>query len=420
LTALSATLHAHLLWVAVVWPLLLACPCLGIRDSWLRYLAIVPAVALAIWPGQASMALPQLMLGTGLAVGQTRWILAMSVAVWLAAAIVHDERRGATLFLLTLAGNIGAVLATDTVGFFFFSALMGYSFYGLFVDTDDEAARRGGRAYLIFLILADQALFDAMLIAATDTSDLRFHAVRQAMAGANHAQTYVLYALVGFALKAGLWPTHWWLPSGYRSASRPTTMLFAGVPVATALLGAVRWLPLGQFSSYALGTSFLALGAAAAVYGAQRLIRSSDAALIPACSVIVGTGILVAFIGRALAVPTEWERYGHSSQLGIASLGFLAMALTVAVPALWGQGRRAPESTLVIPLIIRRRMLTLPRWSEDSLIRGRSWIRAMQQRTTRRYQRAIARGKNAILTDGWSRAIAIFVLLGLLLAWLSM
>ena len=149
---MASPLHAHLLWVSVAWPLLLAFPYHRIRDSWSRYVAIFPAALLAIWPGHASLALPQFVLGTGLAVeSRTHWILTMSVTVWLAAAIFQERRcnagarrHGRTLFLLSFAGNIGTVLSADIVGFFVFSVLMGYSFYGLYVSTGDPGAQRAG------------------------------------------------------------------------------------------------------------------------------------------------------------------------------------------------------------------------------------------------------------------------------------
>jgi NADH:ubiquinone oxidoreductase subunit 4 (subunit M) len=426
------TVHEQLLWAAIAWALLLACPCLRIPDRWLRYSAILPAAVLAAWPGDVSLALPQFMLGTGLALENgTRLMLSMAVTVWLVAALVQDLRpnvvspyspyQGRTFFLLTFAGQIGAVLSADIVGFFLFSVLMGYSFYGLFVSTADEAARRGGRIYLILLIIADQLLFEAMLVAATDTTDLRFFDVRQGVAGGDHAQTYVLCALIGFALKAGLWPTHWWLTLGYRSPPLSATVLLAGGPVAMALLGAVRWLPFGQVSDYASGIAFQAVGAAGAVYGAQRLIRFKAAESIPAWGVIVGTGVFAAFMGRVLMAPAEWERYGDFTQVYIASLGLLSMALTVAMGSQRGRVRQpAAESMPEIFSILKRCLVALLRRGEDRLTLSRSWLHVLRLETTAHLRRVIEPRRLDILAGGWDAALVLFVLLGLLLAWLSM
>lgn len=426
--ALAAAIHTHLLWVAVVWPLLLAAPWVRVRTSWVRHLAILPAAALVMWPGHVSLTLPQFLLGTGLAVeGQTRWILAMSVIVWLASADSSAARhhalsveRSRALFLLTVMGNIGAILSTDVVGFFVFSGIMGYSFYGLFISWADKAGRRAGRVYLILLIFADQSLFEAMLTAAMHTHDLTFTAVRQAMGSAHHAQTYVLFALIGFCLKIGLWPTHWWLSSGYRSTSRPLAVLFAAVPVATGLLGAVRWLPMGDFSSHVVGVAVQVVGVAATLYGAQRLVRSPATRAVPAWGVVAGTGILVALLGRGLMVPADWSHYGYLAQPYIAALGFAAMVLTIAADALW---KTPPppvqEVALGAPSLLKRQLLIIWAATEHWRLQGCLWLNRRRLKAVDMYQQTIERSKRDTVTGSWATAIGIFVVIGLLMAWLS-
>ncbi|MEN8176326.1 MAG: proton-conducting transporter membrane subunit, partial [Pseudomonadota bacterium] len=207
-------------------PLLLAFPALCSRLSWPCHIALLPAVVLLAVPEVVSIEVPWLLLGTGLGIdAASRWLLAMSVVLWAAAATLLHAPTGqpaddclTTCFLLTLAGNLGAILATELVGFFAFSTLMGYGFFGLLVAGGDEAPRRAGRVYLVFLILADLALFEALLIAAATTEDLGFEAVRHAVARSPSLGLYLSMVLVGYALKAGVWPLHFWLPPAFRSA----------------------------------------------------------------------------------------------------------------------------------------------------------------------------------------------------------
>lgn len=426
--ALADSIHAHLLWIAVAWPLLLAAPWVGIRDSWLCYLAILPAAILAIWPSDVSLALPQFLLGTSLAVkGQTHWILAMSVIIWLVAASAFETRLpmlsfkyARPLFLLTAMGNIGAIVSADLVSFFIFSAVMGYSFYGLFTSSTGYSAGRVGLVYLIFLIFADQSLFEAMLTAAMHTDNLSFAAVRHAMGNAPHAQTYMLFALIAFSLKAGIWPAHWWLPAGYRSASRPVAVLMSSVPVSTGLLGAVRFLPIGEFSSYALGMAVQVLGIAAILYGTQRLLRCKSGREIPAWSVIFGTGILVAFIGRALVVPTDWGHYGYWALPYIATLGFFGMALTLVADALWKKpSHPVPQTGLEMSWLMKRQLLLFQTASQQKLVQINLWWDSMRLHAAVRYQQVIERVKSGLVSGIWATAIVTFVVIGLFLAWLS-
>jgi formate hydrogenlyase subunit 3/multisubunit Na+/H+ antiporter MnhD subunit len=333
---MSETVHAVFLWLAVAWPLLLAIPALQSRVPWSRHLAIVPAVVLMVLPGETSLGFPWFIFGTGLAVdGDIRWILAMSITVWLAAATAlspgqQTRAQGRTIpfFMLTLAGNLGAVLAADLVTFFSFSTLMGYSLYGLLIGEGDEAARRAARLYVIVLIIADLALFEALLLAAAVTEELGFETVRRAMADTTASPSYLWMALAGFALRAGIWPLHRWLTGSFRAAPRSAVLLLGGVPVAMGLLGAVRWLPLGETASQGPGSLIQVIGVAAMLYAAARALSWPRVTLLPAWIALGATGLFVVHLGRGLVNPDTWLHYEHLSYPFIAFLGVFITALT--------------------------------------------------------------------------------------------
>jgi formate hydrogenlyase subunit 3/multisubunit Na+/H+ antiporter MnhD subunit len=182
---------AVLLLLVIVWPLLLAIPVIRSRLPWPRYLSIFPAAVLVLSFQDVSLQLPWFLLGTQFAIGaEVRWIMAMLVMAWFIAAVVDStsphaslDDRHTTFFMLTLAGNFGTVLAADLLAFFSLSTLMGYGFYGLLMQQNDQTVQRAARLYVILLVIADLALFEALLLAAFATQDLRFDAVQQAMAG---------------------------------------------------------------------------------------------------------------------------------------------------------------------------------------------------------------------------------------------
>jgi len=238
----NSTLQLLLLLSVPVLPLLLALPALRSHIPWPRHFALLPAVVLLAVPVDIFIELPWLLFGTGLGIdGPGRLLLLMSVLLWAGAASLlrapgerpADNSRFTTLFLLSMACNLGVILATELVGFFAFATLMGYGFYGLLVADGDESARRAGRIYLGSLILADLLLFEALLIVAATTADLSFGGVHQAIAGAPAAGLYLSMVLAGFALKAAVWPLHFWLPLAFHSARPAVALLLAGIPVAT-------------------------------------------------------------------------------------------------------------------------------------------------------------------------------------------
>jgi formate hydrogenlyase subunit 3/multisubunit Na+/H+ antiporter MnhD subunit len=254
--------------------------------------------------------------------------LALSVVLWAAAATLLQaptgqaaDKRLTTFFLLSMAGHLGAILTTDLVGFFTFSILMGLGFYGLLVDGEDEVAQRAGRVYLGFMILADLVLFDALMIAAATTGDLGFDAVSHAIARSPASALYLSMVLAGFALKAGIWPLHVWLPLAFRSVRPAVALLLGAVPVATALLGAVRWLPLGEIASPDLGLIIQGLGVAAMLYAILAGLIRAQLKLLPAYAAIIATGFFATTLGAGLADPAAWVQYGNLAHFTLSLWG---------------------------------------------------------------------------------------------------
>ncbi|MCF6235654.1 MAG: formate hydrogenlyase [Gammaproteobacteria bacterium] len=335
-------------------PLLLAFPALRSRLTWPCHIALLPVLILVVIPVDISIDLPWLLLGTGLAIDNaSRMLLVMSLLLWaVAATLLHRSKKRpedgyrATFFLLTLAGNLGAILATDLVSFFALSTLMGYGFFGLLVTAGGKGSKRATRVYLAFLILADLALFEALLIAAaTSDGDLGFAAVRQTMAESPSSGLYLLMVLTAFAAKAAIWPLHVWLPLAFRAAQPGVALLLGTVPVAIGLLGLVRWLPLGEIALPGLGLIIQGLGIAAVLYAILAGVKQAQIKMLPAYASIVATGLYLTALGVGLADPVMWDRYGYLAHYFIVFLGLGLAALTAGIG--WLEARKpfsvAPE-----------------------------------------------------------------------------
>ena len=422
------TLSASLLLLVPVLPLLLAIPLLRLCLPWPGYLALLPVVALLVLPHDVFVELPWLLLGSGLGIGgASRLMLAMSVILWIAAATLLQAatsqpagNRFTTFFLLTLAGHLGAILATDLVGFFAFSTLMGYGFYGLLVDGGDQTARRVGRVYLGLLILADLLLFEALLIAAATTEDLGFEAVRHAMARSPESGLYLSMVLAGFALKAGVWPLHFWLPLAFRSARPAVALLVGGVPLGIGLLGAVRWSPLGEVTSPDLGLIIQGLGVAAMVYAILAGLIRAQLRMLPAYAAIIATGLFVTVLGAGLGDPAAWNRYANLANFFIVSLG---LGLAVLVTTIrWLEARclypatPAKQADDSSPWFERWSGVVV-RWGQqmgfDTLPRLRaSWLANVGRlRQVRAWHRALDAGEWYL--QRWVLAVTLVLLLGI-------
>lgn len=334
---MNSTLSTFALLSVPGLPLLLAFPALRARLSWPCHFGLLPAATLLAFPAVLSIEAPWLLFGTGLGIdGASRLLLAMAVVVWAAAATLLQapgsrpaDNSHTLFFLLTMAGNLGAILATELVGFLTFSTLMGYGFYGLLATGGGGDSQRASRVYLVVLILADLALFEALLIAAATTEDLSFAAVREVMVRSPASGLYLTMVLAGFAAKAAIWPLHFWLPLVFRSA-RPVVALLVGcVPVAVGLLGAVRWLPLGEIDSPGLGLLIQGIGVTAMLYAILAGLIQAQLKMLPVYVAIFATGLFVTAVGAGLADPAAWNRHENWAYFFIAALGIGIAVLTI-------------------------------------------------------------------------------------------
>jgi multicomponent K+:H+ antiporter subunit D len=432
--AVNEILSAILLMLTPLLPAVLAFPLLRSRISRPCYIALLPAIILLAVPSPVSLELPWLLFGSSLgADGTSRWLLAMSVVIWTTAATLLPkpgnhaaDNRFTVFFLLTMAGNLGAIVATDMVGFFSFSALMGYGLYGLLVGGGGETARRAGRIYISFMIAADLLLFEVLFIAAAATSEMEYEAVRHAVSRTSSPGLYVSLALAGFALKAGIWPFHSWLPLAFRSARPAVAVLIGGVPVAMGLLGMMRWLPLGEITLPGMGLIIQILGVAAILYAIAAGVKRAQLNLLPAYAAIIATGFFSIALGVGLADPAAWNQNGNISYFFIVSLGFGIVVVVAAICRLQTD-RHAPAAIAKqaddSSLWIERCAGAVVRWGGEMgyeiLPRLRSSWQAiaenfLQIRVWRQAADAVEQSLHR-----WILAITLFLLLGVAIVFLA-
>jgi len=427
---MSATISNVLLWSAVFWPLLLALPIIHTRLPLPRYLSLIPALLLVLLADDVSLMIPWLQFGMGFAIeSDVRWVLLMSIAVWfVAATMINDEKpihhahHMTTLYLLTLSGCMGAILASDLVTLFSFSTLMGYAFYGLLVYGADKRGQRAGRLYIISLVLADLALFEALLLAASaSNADLQFDVVHQAMSEAPSAPIYLTMVIVAFMLKAGIWPFTLWLSAAFQARPQLSALL-GSVPVAMGLYGMLRWLPLGERGFDALGVILQIIGVLAVLYASFNLFARMSVKLFTIRAAMIATGLFLALMGSGLAYPSIWHEYGYLAYPYIAVSGlFLSMLIVVNGALQEKHGILGNESRQegCIRVWVEAWLNTVQQLLRTGVSNFHLLWQAIELGMKKPRLQSVDWQRWEKILDGWSIKITIFVMLGLLLTWLA-
>jgi hydrogenase-4 component B len=114
-------------------------------------------------------------------------------------------------------------------------------------------------------------------------------------------------ALVGFGIKAGLWPLHFWLPEAHPAAPSHVSALLSGVVLKMGIYGLVRVLSmLPVFPSW-LGLALVGLGVTSGILGVVMALAQHDIKRLLAYHSIENIGIIVIGLGLAMRF-IPWEK----------------------------------------------------------------------------------------------------------------
>lgn len=277
--------------------------------------AALPALALALWPGPLpTVRVPEIFLGIELgldAVGKP--FLLFSAALWTAAGVsarasmAEDRRRNAFfgLWLLTLTGNIGAILARDALAFYLFFAVLTFAAYGLIVHRRNPGALSAGRVYIIMAVLGEAAILSGLLLLAATAEGLRFADIGAAYAASPCPTTLAGLFLGGFGIKVGVVPLHLWLPLAHPVAPTPASALLSGALIEAGVLAWLRFLPIGATALPVWGEICLVMGFVSAFFGVAVGLTETDPKTVLAYSSISQMGFLLAGVGIGLYAPAD-------------------------------------------------------------------------------------------------------------------
>jgi multicomponent Na+:H+ antiporter subunit A len=212
-----------------------------------------------------------------------------------------NQGRFVVCWLMALTGCIGAFLAADMVGLYFFLALLTLGACGLVIYHETPRAWRAGATYVGIALLAESLLLMAFVMLGSqipgDSLSIR-DAVR-ALAISPQRDLILLLLIAGFGMKAGLFPCHFWMPLAYEAAPTPASAVLSGAVVKASILGMIRFLPF-EAGIVGWGTALAAAGLFSAIYGVVIGIPQRNPKVVLAYSSVSQMGFMAAVIGMGM------------------------------------------------------------------------------------------------------------------------
>ncbi len=278
-------------------------------------LGLVPAVAVLAGRDVAGISVAMPMPGGPWAFGidgLSAFFLLIVFGVGLASAIyglgyLAVERGGghrpvATSHLLmavVLAALALVVTSRAVVPFLMAWESMAVLAYFLVVFESEKAdVRRAGLVYLIATHTGTLALFAMFAFWGRFAATLSFDALAAGAASLPAGGALVLcLALVGFGLKAGLVPLHFWLPEAHASAPSHVSALMSGVVIKMGIYGLLRVVSLLGAPPAWWGWLVLIVGVLSGVLGVVWALAQHDLKRLLAYHSVENIGIILLGLG---------------------------------------------------------------------------------------------------------------------------
>lgn len=327
------------LLLVIIWPFVLAA---GLSFNATRSVALrltpwasLPALAVAGALADTSVRLPDVMLGSELALDSTgRIFLLVSAVLWLAVGLLArsqlrtaDAIRFAVLLLLTMAGGFCTALAGDALLFFASSTLAGYGLYGLLVYGGDVPSQRAGRMLVILLVVSDLIVLELLLLLGQAAGTADFTSLRQALLNTDNRELMLGLLIIGFGIKLAVVGVHFWLAPVVMTAGvsiRPALISFM---LTAGLLGWLRLLPLGDIHWTSEGIVLQWLVWVTLGYAVFVGLMQADFRSVMAYAAIALTGLWLAILGAVFQQPQSWHEIVDVLHAAVPQTGFALAAL---------------------------------------------------------------------------------------------
>ncbi|NLC20972.1 MAG: hypothetical protein GX771_03560 [Halomonadaceae bacterium] len=351
--------------------------------NWAWLSAPLPALLLALWPGELQLVMEGWLLGGIWQLEEVRrpW-LAFSALLWLLATFYArgyfaDERlaaaRGAgearrrlylftLLWPLTFCGNMLLLLAEDIPSFYLGFAIMTFAAYALVVHSGSSSAHHGGFVYLVMALAGEGLILGGLLWSAGSTDGITLTALRETIAEADQGLWMAGLLWLGFGVKAGVFGLHVWLPLAHPVAPTPASAVLSGVMVKAGIIGWLSTLPLGHVDAglAPLGQAITLMGLFGAFAAALLGVAQRQPKAVLAYSSVSQLGMLASLVGMGLSSPAQWPALLAALTLFAAHHGLTKGALFLGV----GISEHPPR----LPLWLVWLLLVLPALSLSGVL----------------------------------------------------
>jgi hydrogenase-4 component B len=216
----------------------------------------------------------------------------------------HHQENGQKLSFfwgLLVAGMVLLVIARHALIFLLGWEIMALSAFFLVAAEDEKKeSRKASYVYLVATHIGTLSLFGLFVVWRLVTGSYDLLPVAEERVGLEALNVLFFLALLGFGLKAGVIPLHFWLPGAHAAAPTHVSAILSGVVLKMGIYGLVRVLGLLPAPPVAWGALLLVLGAVSGLLGVIFAIAQHDLKRLLAYHSVENIGIILMGLGLAV------------------------------------------------------------------------------------------------------------------------
>ncbi|MFZ5924829.1 MAG: complex I subunit 5 family protein [Bacillota bacterium] len=285
-----------------------------------------------------------------------------TVAVYSKWSVEHGRSKYYMLLFLLTGAMAGMVLTGDLFNLFVFSEIVSIAAYSIVAHEKTRDSFEAGLKYLIFGTISGIFVLLGVSLTFAATGTLNMAMLSSLTPEIPHGTRRLILAcfLVGFGLKAGIFPLHAWLPDAHSSAPAGASAVLSGVVVKTGVYTTLRLM----FTVFAVaipgaGPIFPVmawLGTLSVITGHLLAMNQSDLKRLLAYSTVAQVGYI--FIGLGAASPSglagaAYHAFNHTfmkAALFMAAGTIVSVTGCRRIDRLNGLFERMPVTTVSLAL----------------------------------------------------------------------
>ncbi len=213
----------------------------------------------------------------------------------------HQSARLIRIFYGLMCGALGLVFcARHGILFLFLWEVMALAAFFLIAAEDNrKEVRESSWLYLACAHCSTLVLFVFFALIKHYTGSYDFSASTLHQLNPEQAKVIFILGLIGFGIKAGIFPFHFWLPPAHAAAPTQVSAVLSGVLIKVGIYGIVRTLQVLPTPPFWCGVVVLLLGAISALLGVMYALGQHDLKRLLAYHSIENIGIILLGFGVA-------------------------------------------------------------------------------------------------------------------------